>query len=209
MPGRRDENEGLSLRMAMDHDSLGEERALITKSLQGDREAFGILIERYADTVLTVATRMVGNGADAQDLAQDTFLKAYTALPSFRQESKFSTWLYQIAMNKCRDWLRSKARKREESTDADEDSENFTPRVELQAEGDPEQEVSRKQLASHMEGAIQDLPELYREAFILKHVEGLDYEEMATILNVNRDTLKMRVYKARVQLCRTLAWMKE
>jgi len=195
--------------MAMDHDSLGEERTLITKSLQGDRDAFGRLIERYADTVSRVMTRMVGNGADAQDLAQDTFFKAYTSLSSFRQESKFSTWLYQIAMNKCRDWLRSKARKREESVDTDEGSDNVVPRVELRAEGDPEQEVSRKQLALHLEEAIQALPEWYREAFILKHVEGLDYDEMATILNVNRDTLKMRVYKARVQLSRNLAWMKE
>jgi len=193
----------------MDQKFQGEERQLIAKSLQGNREAFGLLIERYADTVLNVTTRMVGNGADAQDLTQDTFLKAFTALSSFRQESKFSTWLYQIAMNKCRDWLRSKARKREESTGSDEDSGNFTPRVALQAEGNPEQEVSNKQLASHLERAIHDLPDWYREAFILKHVEGLDYEEMATILNVNRDTLKMRVYKARVQLCRTLAWMKE
>lgn len=195
--------------MAMDNIPREEERHLIANSLQGDRDAFGVLIDRYADTVLSVAMRMVGNGADAQDLAQDTFLKAYTALPSFRQEAKFSTWLYQIAMNKCRDWLRSKARKQEESTDSHEDSEHAVHPKELQAEGNPEMEISRKQLASHLDLAIQELPEWYREAFILKHVEGFDYEEMEHILGVKRDTLKMRVYKARVQLSRTLEWMKE
>ena len=139
--------------------------------------------------------------AEAEDLAQETFLSAFKALSTFRADSKFSTWLYRIASNKCKDWLRVK---HPGQAQQDVDVEEMLD-VHVAEERTPEQLLSQQQVALELERAIQRLPPLYREAFILKHVEGLSYEEMQEILGVNGDTLKMRVYKGRVQLSRELA----
>ena len=142
---------------------------------------------------------MVGNRADAEDLAQDAFLAAFKALPTFRADSKFSTWLYRIAANKCKDWLRAK---HPASVDLDDHEAVVAQVVETHT---PERLLSQQQVAQQLDGAIQRLPPLYREAFVLKHVEGLSYEDMQALLGVNADTLKMRVYKGRVQLSRELS----
>lgn len=187
--------------MPPDHDAAPDDAQLITRSLRQDHEAFGQLIDRHASAIVNLAFRMVGNRAEAEDLAQETFLTAFKALATFRADSKFSTWLYRIGANKCKDWLRAK-RPGQGLYDVDADealdrhvAEHRTPEVLL----------SQQQVALELEQAIQRLPPLYREAFVLKHVEGLSYEEMEQILGVSGDTLKMRVYKGRVQLSRELA----
>jgi RNA polymerase sigma-70 factor (ECF subfamily) len=176
-----------------------DEARLIARSLKQDHEAFGQLVDRYATVTINLAYRMVGNRTDAEDLAQETFIAAFKALPTFRADAKFSTWLYRIAANKCKDWLRAK---RPEQLDVEMDRVADEQVVEART---PERILSQQQVADHLDRAIQRLPPLYREAFILKHVEGLSYEEMEEILGVNGDTLKMRVYKGRVQLSRELA----
>ncbi|MEW6246506.1 MAG: sigma-70 family RNA polymerase sigma factor [Nitrospirota bacterium] len=177
-----------------------DEHELLARSLRRDSDAFGQLVERYASSIVSLAYRMVGERADAEDVAQETFLAAFKALPTFRADAGFSTWLYRIAMNKCKDWLRAR-RARQDSIEEEAQeawAELAVDRV------TPERALTQKQVADHLERAIQKLPPLYREAFVLKHVEGLDYEEMEQIVGVNRDTLKMRVYKARTRLCRAL-----
>ncbi len=183
-----------------------DDAELVLRCQKKDREAFGQLVTRHAGAILNVVARMVGNQADAQDLVQETFVSAFRSLPKFRADSRFSTWLHRIAINKTKDWLRGQSRKREREVENDE-SRDITQTV--PDDRTPETELSQKQTAHYMEEAIQVLPPLYREAFILKHVEGLDYEEMTEILGVGRDTLKMRVYKARTQLCRDLDWMRD
>lgn len=178
-----------------------KEHELLARSLRRDPDAFGQLVERYASSIVSLAYRMVGERADAEDLAQETFLAAFKALPTFRADSRFSTWLYRIAMNKCKDWLR--ARRAGQGSVESETEEAWAELAVDQVT--PERTLTQKQVADHLEHAIQKLPPLYREAFVLKHVEGLDYEEMEQIVGVNRDTLKMRVYKARTRLCRALA----
>ena len=178
-----------------------DDAQLVARSLKQDHEAFGQLIDRHATVIVNLAYRMVGNRAEAEDLAQETFLSAFKALSTFRADSKFSTWLYRIASNKCKDWLRVK---RPGQAQQDVDVEGMLD-VHVAEERTPEQLLSQQQVALELERAIQRLPPLYREAFILKHVEGLSYEEMQEILGVNGDTLKMRVYKGRVQLSRELA----
>ena len=178
-----------------------DDAQLVARSLKQDHEAFGRLIDRHAAVIVNLAYRMVGNRAEAEDLAQETFLSAFKALSTFRADSKFSTWLYRIASNKCKDWLRVK---RPGQAQQDVDVEEMLD-VHVAEERTPEQLLSQQQVALELEQAIQRLPPLYREAFILKHVEGLSYEEMQEILGVNGDTLKMRVYKGRVQLSRELA----
>ncbi|WP_447977465.1 RNA polymerase sigma factor [Candidatus Nitrospira bockiana] len=184
------------------NETVGE-ADLLKRSLQGDREAFGLLLERHAAPAFNIIARMVGSRTDAEDLFQEACLAAFRALPAFRADSKFSTWLYRIAVNKSKDWLRAHRAGVAPIEEPGEEETSVGP-VE---ERTPETALSQKEIADHLDEAIQRLPVLYREAFLLKHVEGFSYEDMSEILGVNPDALKMRVYKARVQLRRDLhAW---
>lgn len=186
--------------MPPDQQAIPDDAQLVARSLKQDHEAFGQLIDRHASAIVNLAYRMVGNRAEAEDLAQEAFLTAFKALSTFRADSKFSTWLYRIAANKCKDWLRSKRPGQGPyDVDADEVLDLY-----VAEERTPEQLLSQQQVGQELEQAIQRLPPLYREAFVLKHVEGLSYEEMEEILGVSGDTLKMRVYKGRLQLSRDL-----
>jgi RNA polymerase sigma-70 factor, ECF subfamily len=170
---------------------------LVRASIDGDRDAFGVLISRHARSILSLTTRMLGP-ADAEDVAQETFVAAYKALASFKFDSKFSTWLYRIGVNKCTDSLRAR---RPEKTSLDDSVAAFDV-----ASGEtPHWEMEQAELAWELDKGIQALPQLYRESFVLRHIEGLGYEEMSVILGVHRDTLKRRVYKARTLLCQSLA----
>ena len=189
----------------LDSRGAAGEAKLVARSLKQDHDAFGQLVERYATVIVNLAYRMVGDRTEAEDLAQETFVAAFKALPMFRAESKFSTWLYRIAANKCKDWLRVK---RPGQSVHDVDIEDVLDDRVMEAQT-PERLLSQQQVAAQLDRAIQRLPPLYREAFVLKHVEGLSYEEMQEILGVNGDTLKMRVYKGRLQLSRELAELKE
>ncbi len=187
--------------MPLDQQTGPDDAQLVARSLRQDHEAFGQLIDRHASVIVNLAYRMVGNRAEAEDLAQEAFLAAFKALSTFRADSKFSTWLYRIASNKCKDWLRAK---RPGMGQQDVDIDEMLD-IHVAEEQTPERLLSQRQVALELEQAIQRLPPLYREAFVLKHVEGLSYEEMEEILGVNGDTLKMRVYKGRLQLSRELA----
>jgi RNA polymerase sigma-70 factor (ECF subfamily) len=187
--------------MPLDQQAVADDAQLVARSVKQDHEAFGQLIDRHASAIVNLAYRMVGNRAEAEDLAQEAFLAAFKALATFRADSKFSTWLYRIASNKCKDWLRAKRPGMgQQDVDIDEVLD-----IHVAEEQTPERLLSQQQVALELEQAIQRLPPLYREAFVLKHVEGLSYEEMEEILGVNGDTLKMRVYKGRLQLSRELA----
>lgn len=174
--------------------------ALVRASQRGDRDAFGALVSRHASSIVSLTTRMLG-AADADDVAQDTFVAAYKALATFKFDSKFSTWLYRIGVNKCTDALRAR-KTAGTSIDAGADD---SASMEVADHQTPHWELEQSELAGELDRGIRALPDVYRESFILKHVEGLDYDEMSAILGVNRDTLKMRVYKARTLLCRSLA----
>ena len=177
-----------------------DDAQLVARSLKQDHEAFGQLIDRHASTIVNLAYRMVGNRAEAEDLAQESFLAAFKALSTFRADSKFSTWLYRIAANKCKDWLRAKRPGQGQyDIDVDDALDHY-----VAEERTPERLLSQQQVAQQLDQAIQRLPPLYREAFVLKHIEGLSYEEMEAMLGVNGDALKMRVYKGRLQLSKEL-----
>ena len=175
-----------------------DDAALVHAAQGGDQGAFGVLVARHAASVLSVTTRMVGP-ADAEDAAQDAFVAAFTALAGFKHESKFSTWLYRIAVNKCHDRLRTR---RAFDVSLDEEHDNGW---ELPDDETPQWELEQSEMAEAIERGIRDLPPLYRESFVLRHIEGLGYDEMSAVLDASRDTVKMRVYKARGLLCRALA----
>jgi RNA polymerase sigma-70 factor (ECF subfamily) len=183
-------------------DAAADDTALVRASQRGNREAFAVLISRHAPSILSVTTRMLGPATDAEDVAQETFIAAYKALAGFQFGAKFSTWLYRIAVNKCKDALRCR---RTETVSLDATGDEGDLAWEVANEATPLLELERAELAGALDKGIQALPPIYRESFVLRHVEGLDYDEMSAILGVNRDTLKMRVYKARTLLCRSLA----
>jgi RNA polymerase sigma-70 factor (ECF subfamily) len=178
-----------------------DDAALVRAAQRGDRDAFSALVTRHASSILGLTTRMLGPAADAEDVAQETFVAAYKALSRFQFESKFSTWLYRIAVNKCTDALR--ARRPDISLD-EADDQSATMR-EIADEETPHWALEQAELAWELDKSIQALPHVYRQSFVLRHIEGLGYDEMSAILGVHRDTLKMRVYKARNLLCQALA----
>ena len=181
-----------------------DDAALVRRSLGGDQEAFGVLVSRHARSILSVTSRMLGPSADAEDVAQETFVAAFKSLASFQFGAKFSTWLYRIAVNKCTDALRA----RRPTVSLDEGGDESTAARETADEETPQWELEQVELAWELDKGIQALPHLYRESFVLKHIEGLGYDEMSEILGVNRDTLKMRVYKARTMLCQSLGHLR-
>jgi RNA polymerase sigma-70 factor (ECF subfamily) len=174
--------------------------ALVHAAQRGDRQAFGELVSRHARSILRLTSRMLGPAADAEDVAQEVFVAAFRALPGFQGEAAFSTWLYRIAVNRCRDVLRAR-RPAAVSLDDERDAGGWEP---LDAET-PERGMQQAETASAIECALDALPPLYRESFVLRHIEGLGYAEMSAVLGVGRDTLKMRVYKARTLLARALS----
>jgi RNA polymerase sigma-70 factor, ECF subfamily len=181
-----------------------DDSALIRRSLGGDQEAFGVLVARHARSILSVTSRMLGPTADAEDVAQDTFVAAFKSLSSFQFDARFSTWLYRIAVNKCTDALRA----RRPTVSLDETADDHTSAWQATDEETPEWELEQVELAWELDKGIQALPHVYRESFVLRHIEGLGYDEMSAILGVHRDTLKMRVYKARTILCQSLGHLR-
>ncbi len=167
----------------------------VARTLDGDAQAFAGIVVRHARGLVSVCARMVNDARLGEELAQDALARAYSNLGSFRGDCRFRHWLYRIAVNCCRDWLKAGARaERPAELDGDE----------LAAARDPEDEVAGRQLAAALEAALARLPGKYREAFTLFHVENLPYEEIAAMTGVRVNALKVRVHRARRMLRRIL-----
>ncbi len=179
----------------MKHDQLPDEEAIIRKCLDGDEDSYSVLVDRYKSMVYNVAFRMVGDGDTAKDLAQESFIAAYGALGQFRFGSKFSSWLYSIVLNKCRDHLRLV--KETVSTD---DIAGVRP----DSGPSPEQATAARQSSDALQRALDALPAEYREVLVLKHIEELGYEEIAAITGAGIPALKVRAHRGREMLRRIL-----
>jgi RNA polymerase sigma-70 factor (ECF subfamily) len=167
------------------------EHEIIKQCLTGDRDGFALLVDRYKDMACNIAFRLVGDRDAAGDMAQESFIAAYSALADFRQGSKFSSWLYRIVVNKCKDHLRT----RRETVPVDDVSE-ILPGRELT----PEQALSSRQTCDAVQIALNALPLEYREVIVLKHIEELDYQEIANILGLSVNALKVRAHRGRERL---------
>ncbi len=165
---------------------------LVRKVRDGDRSAFNQLVLKYRNRVLGVAARMLGDRVEAEDLAQDVFVKVYHALGSFHGEALFSTWLYRITANACLN-RRKKQNRERRLQDAVEDIEplGFDPF------SNPHSLLERKQLGALLERIIRELSEEQRIVLILRDIEGLSYEEIAASLNVELGTVRSRLHRAR------------
>ena len=175
---------------------------LVAKSVGGDAESFNQLILRWERPIYALAYRVIGREEDARDVCQETFLRAFRALPGFKGQAKFSSWLYRIALNLCRDWIR-----RQRRAPVMQMPEGIDP-GELAAERGPvesiEELVSRRELSAVVEEAMALLPEEQRTAIILKEYHGMTFQEIADLQGVPLSTVKTRLYQGLTVLRRHL-----
>ena len=173
-------------------DLLDADQAVIDRVLAGDRNAFGILIERYSDPLYRHAYGMTGSADVAEDILQVSFIKAFHHLAEVR--GRFDAWVFRIVANGCKDWLKNIRRTHLSYEEDDQPSGLQTP----------EQDLDQGELRRDLDGALTSLPTSLREAFVMKHVEGRSYEEMAVLLDATVGALKMRVHRAREALQKLL-----
>jgi RNA polymerase sigma-70 factor (ECF subfamily) len=164
------------------------DQAVIDRVLAGDRNAFGVLIQRYSDPLYRHAVGMTGSPDVAEDILQVSFIKAYNHLSEVR--GRFDAWVFRIVANGCKDWLKNIRRSHLSYEEDDQPSGYETP----------EEELQRGELRVRLDRALGALPAPLREAFHMKHVEGRSYEEMAELLDTTVGALKMRVHRAREAL---------
>jgi RNA polymerase sigma-70 factor (ECF subfamily) len=175
---------------------------LVAQSLRGDAESFNQLILRWERPIYALAYRVIGREEDARDVCQETFLRAFRGLSAFRGQAKFSSWLYRIALNLCRDWIR-----RERRTPMVQ-APDGVDLVEIAVEREPiesiEDYVSRQDLSRTVAKAMMALPEEQRTAIILKEYQGLTFQEIADLLGCPLSTVKTRLYQGLSVLRRQL-----
>ncbi len=190
-----------------------EDKALVAQAVEGSEAAYRELLERFRRPVFSLIYRMIGDREIAEDLAQESFVKAFNNLDSYNPSYRFSSWLFKIANNHAIDHLR-RARLKTVSIHgsphaADREREQET-RIVLQAPGEtPEQEVLALELGSEIEAAISHLRAEYRTVVILRHVENRPYEEIAEIMDVPIGTVKTFLHRARSELREALGHLKE
>jgi RNA polymerase sigma-70 factor, ECF subfamily len=176
---------------------------LVARSIGGDSESFNELVLRWERPIYALAYRVIGREEDARDVCQETFLRAFRALNGFRGQAKFSSWLYRIALNLCRDWVR-----RERRTPIVQPPEDV-PLTDLAAAvAEPvesvEDQVARRELTRSVEAAMARLPEEQRTAIILKEYHGLTFQEIADLVGCPLSTVKTRLYQGLAVLRREL-----
>ena len=166
---------------------------LVARSRGGDVDSFNQLILRWERPIYAFAYRVIGREEDARDVCQETFLRAFRSLPGFKGQAKFSSWLYQIAMNLCRDWMRRQRRSRTVQL-----ADGVDP-AELASEQGPvesiEDLVSRRELSAAVEEAMALLPEEQRTAIVLKEYHGMTFKEIADLQECPLSTVKTRLYQ--------------
>jgi len=171
---------------------------LVLRAQRGDKRAFGMLVDKYQRKLGRLLSRMIRDQAEVEDVVQESFIKAYRALPNFRGDSAFYTWLYRIGINTAKNYLVSMGRRPTVSTDIEiEDAENFDSGDELRTMETPESSLMTKEIAQTVNDTVASLPEELRTAITLRELEGLSYEEIATIMQCPIGTVRSRIFRAR------------
>ena len=187
-----------------------EERALVGEARGGDLEAYDALVRRHQERVYATIYHMTSNHEDAADLTQETFVKAFRALKSFKGDSSFFTWIYRIAVNKTINHLKQRKHRGQVSlNDLDVNAENDPDLVALVSDRTPRRDVSLRELQERLNMAMQRLSEEHRMVVTLHDIQGLKHEEIAGIMKCNVGTVRSRLFYARQQLQGYLGdWMK-
>lgn len=174
------------------------DQALVERAQEGDKEAFGLLVSKYQRKLGRLLSRLIRDPAEVEDVAQEAFIKAYRALPSFRGESAFYTWLYRIGVNTAKNYLVSQGRRAPTTTEFDsEEAESFEDGDQLRDINTPEHLLLSKQIGETVNAAMEALPEELRTAIMLRELEGLSYEEIAAVMDCPIGTVRSRIFRAR------------
>ncbi len=173
------------------------DQVLVERAQQGDKHAFELLVSKYHRKLGRLLSRMVRDAAEVEDITQEAFIKAYRALPGFRGESAFYTWLYRIAVNTAKNYLVAHKRMPVASDVQAEDAENYEDGDLLRDIATPEAELQTKQIAKAVNEAVDALPEELRTAITLREIEGMSYEEIAQMMDCPIGTVRSRIFRAR------------
>jgi RNA polymerase sigma-70 factor (ECF subfamily) len=176
---------------------VGTDRELVERVKQGEKKAFDLLVQKYQFKIVKLVSRYVHDPSESMDVAQEAFIKAYRALPGFRGDSAFYTWLYRIAINTAKNHLVAMGR-RPPSSDIDaQDAEQFAGDSLLKEIATPEHLLLKDEIEQVVYKAIEDLPEDLRTAITLRELEGLSYEEIAQSMGCPIGTVRSRIFRAR------------
>ncbi|HFD79329.1 MAG TPA: RNA polymerase sigma factor RpoE [Gammaproteobacteria bacterium] len=173
------------------------DQELVRRVQQGDKTAFDILVRKYEHKLANVISRYISDPAEVLDVAQEAFIKAYRALPNFRGDSAFYTWLYRIAINTAKNHLVAAGRRPPRDDIDAGDAEQFDTGAGLREYATPERLALKNELAETIQEAIEALPEELRVAIVLRELEGLSYEEIARVMDCPIGTVRSRIFRAR------------
>jgi RNA polymerase sigma-70 factor (ECF subfamily) len=173
------------------------DQALVERVQNGDRRAFDLLVQKYQNRIAKLIARFVRNPADVQDVAQEAFIKAYRALPNFRGESAFYTWLYRIAINTAKNHLVAVGRKSPSYAVDVQEVEKYDASEWLKEYATPERELLADEIQVTVNNALEVLPPDLREAITLREIEGLSYEDIAQVMDCPIGTVRSRIFRAR------------
>jgi len=171
---------------------------LVARVQQGDKQAFDLLVLKYQRKIQRLLSRMIRDQSDIDDVMQEAFIKAYRALPQFRGDSAFYTWLYRIAINTARNWMSSQGRRPSApGLNQTEDGETFNEIDNLIDNNTPESALASQEIASTVNSVIEQLPSELQTAIVLREIDGLSYEEIAQTMNCPIGTVRSRIFRAR------------
>jgi RNA polymerase sigma-70 factor (ECF subfamily) len=174
------------------------DQQLVERAQRGDKRAFELLVLKYQRKLGRLLSRFVRDPAEVEDVTQEAFIKAYRALPSFRGDSAFYTWLYRIGINTAKNYLVALGRRAPTTTSFDsEEAEGFEDADQLRDANTPESELEGKEIAAAVNRAVDALPEDLRTAITLREIEGLSYEEIANVMGCPVGTVRSRIFRAR------------
>jgi RNA polymerase sigma-70 factor (ECF subfamily) len=181
------------------------DQQLVERAQRGDKRAFGLLVEKYERKLARLVSRLVRDPGEVEDVTQEAFVKAYRALPSFRGESAFYTWLYRIGVNTAKNYLVAVGRRAPTSTEVEaQEAEALDGGELLRDINTPESVLLSKEIAGTVNGAIEALPEELRSAIQLRELEGMSYEEIAKLMDCPVGTVRSRIFRAREAIAERL-----
>jgi len=181
------------------------DQLLVERAQRGDKRAFELLVEKYQRKLARLVSRLVRDPGEVEDVTQEAFIKAYRALPSFRGDSAFYTWLYRIGINTAKNYLVAMGRRAPTSTDVDaEEAEGYEDGEQLRDINTPESLLLSKEIGDTVNAAIESLPEELRSAIQLRELEGMSYEEIAKLMDCPIGTVRSRIFRAREAIAERL-----
>lgn len=181
------------------------DRQLVARAQRGDKRAFELLVEKYQRKLARLLSRFIRDPAEVEDVTQEAFIKAYRALPAFRGDSAFYTWLYRIGINTAKNYLMAMGRRAPTSTEVEaEEAEGFEEGEQLRDINTPESMLLSNEIAKTVNATIEQLPEELRTAIQMREIEGMSYEDIAKAMDCPIGTVRSRIFRAREAIAEQL-----